>query len=134
VRDAGLFSTRRDRLAPRGRPPHRTLERFLHRTRRLRLSSGRPGEKLVGSRAHRLKDQVGFRGRGNGEDGDRRIRRAQPLDGGHAGRRVGADVQDDGIGARPFGTPFDDADGDAARPKQTGDVAFEFLVVTDNRY
>ena len=95
------------------RPAHRAVERLLHRARGLGLRRRRPGEELVGAGAHRLQDQVGLGGRGNREDGHAVVAGAQPLDGRHPRRRVGADVDDEDVGrgvldrpsTMPTGTP-----------------------------
>ena len=103
VRHARRLGAGVRRLAARGRPPHRAVERLLHRARRLRRAAGLPGEELVGAGAHRLKNQVRLRRGRDREDGDAAVAGAQPLDGRHPRRGVCPDVDDDDVGRGALG-------------------------------
>ena len=115
-RRASRRAAGRPRSPPRGAPPSAAPRRGTTPPSSATPAIAPPAStrKLVRSRAHRLKDQVGLGADGNREDRHRRLRGAQPLDRRHAGRGIGADVDDDDVGRRvrprrasrmPIGTP-----------------------------
>ncbi len=112
------FSTRR-------RPADRAMERLLR---------GRPDEKLVGTGAHRLQDQIGIRAQGDGEDAGSRRLGPQPLDGRHRQRWILADIDDDHVRRYAFAacTVLDDADGHRARTHQPSHLLAEYVVLADD--
>ena len=132
VRDARLLAAGGRRFAPRRHPAHGAVERFLHRARGLGLTTGHPREELVGAGAHRLKNQVGLGGRGDGEDGNAVVAGAQPLDGGHTRTTRRRGYRRQTRRARLLDPPLDDCHRNAAGSQQPSDLSFELFVVADD--
>ncbi len=134
VGDAGLTGAGMRRVASRGRAPHRAVERLFHGTRSGRRA-GRPRKELVRPGAHRLQNQVGFRGAGNREDRDARMSRPQAFDRRHPRRRIHANVHDNNVGtsARRVGhSTVHDANGYTARAQQLRNLPLELFIVADD--
>ena len=93
-----------------------------------RLLGRRPGEELVGARAHRPQDGVWVRVRGHEEDAGRGVGGAQPLDQRHGGRDVAAAVHDGDVGIAAVG--HEDRYGRKAQ--QVTQLRFERLVVAED--
>ncbi len=133
VRHTRRLGAGRCRFTACRRAAHRPREGFFHGAGRLRAVDVVPGEELVRARAHRLQDQVGLRCGGYREDRQPLAARAESLDRRHAGRSVGADVDDDQVGTRSLGVPsLDDADRYAAGAQQASHLPLEFVVIADD--
>jgi hypothetical protein len=93
-----------------------------------------PREELVGSRAHRLKNQVRLGAPGDREDSHASLRCPETLDGRHARRRVSPDVDNGDIRCRGVAarSRLEDADRHPAGAQQLRRLALELVVVRDD--
>ena len=112
-------------LAPRRRPADCPVKRLVR---------WRPGKELVRASTHRLKNQLGIGGLGDGENARLPVRGMQPLNRGHSARLVGSDIDDDEVGRRPLAhlTIAQNADRNRAGAQELTNLLPERFVFRDD--